>query len=518
MSLGEIVKKTILNLSKSGKSATPDLYKKEFCLEASRQGIHIEECEKGLSRFINRLSPKIQKDIYKKNIKTTDEFITFLIAEFNRMKLKENKDFLDELMLLTKYILKSISLLHNKEAFSLAQNSFNRLANATSNDITVLREKWKFFSENYDNNFLNRLNIIAEVDKSNLKKTLLETINKIEKLQADCQKDKILQDYRNLSSLIITSTVPSITSELNNSIINLDKKLKQTPELIVSSATQEEIKIVINRRKELDRTEFINANKKAQDVLMNLLQLSNENNFKQRILDVKDIIKETNNDNFDIKKMEMLGLVASLERGMEQFNNIIETKQEDIDLLENKVKELEGKLIKLENEKDKFQNDFVNKAFEIGGVGALEKRYKEHLKPYTIAIIRIDNYSNIVNSYSKKTWDAIFQTFRRIINKDIKDGDIINAMDVRTLLLFLNGEELSDGLKFCEHIKEAITHSKFVYKDKQITATVSMGVASRDEDSDFELAMKKAMDRLNIAKKRQNIIVSKYNIASLLNI
>ncbi len=518
MSLGEIVKQTLINLTKNGKSATPDLYKKEFCIEASKLGIHIEECEKGLSRFINRLSPKIQKNIYKNNIKTMDEFITFLIAEFNRIKLKENRGFLDELMLLTKYILKSISLLHNKEAFHLVQSSFNRLNNPSSNDLMVLKEKWKFFAENYDNNFLNGLKIISKIDKSDLKKSLLEVIKKIEKLQKNCKKDKILQDYKNLSSLIITSTVPSITSELNILIMNLNKKLKQSPELIVSNTTQEEIKKVINRRKELDRDEFISANKKAQDVLMNLLQLSNENNFKQRVMDVKDIIQDTNNSNFDIKKMEMLTLVASLERGMGEFNDIIETKKENISILEDKVKELETKMIKLESEKDKFQNDFLNKAFEIGGVGALEKRYKENLKPYSISIIRIDNYSNIVNSYSKKTWDAIFQTFKRIITKDIKDGDILNAMDVRTFLLFLNGENLDDGLKFCEQIKESITHSKFVYKDKQITATVSMGIASRNEDSDFELAMKKAMDRLNIAKKRQNIIVSNYNMASLLNI
>ncbi len=518
MEFSEIVKQTLTNLTKNEKIATPNEYKKEFCKIAITNGVHLEECENGLDRFIKRLPPQVQRDIYKKNIKTVEEFMTFLVAEFNRLKLKENREFLDELIFLTKYILKAISLLHNKEALNLAKTSFNRLTNMTLSDLIVLKEKWKNFSETYDNNFLQELEIISNIDKSDLKKTILEVSQKIEKLQQECQRDKILQDYKNLSSLIITSTIPSITSELNTLIINLDKKLKLSPEIIVTSATQEEIKKIIAKRKELDRSEFIIANKKAQDVLLNLLQLSSENNFKQRILDVKNIISSSNSNDFDTKKMEMLGLVASLERGMSQFNDIIETKQEDINSLENKVKELEGKLVKLEYEKEKFQSNFVSKAFEIGGVQGLEKKYKDNLKPYTIAIIRLDNYSNIINNYGKKTWDVIFQTFRRIAIKDLNDGDIMNAMDVRTFLLFLNNESLEDGLKFCEHIVEALHHSKFVYKNEQISATVSIGVASRDEDSNFEFAMKKAMDRLNVAKKKQNIIVSKHNIASILKV
>lgn|GEM_PF-4743072 len=518
MNLNEVVKHTLMNLSKEKKIATPDEYRKEFCKEAKRQGVLIKECEENLNRYTDKLPKELQKSIYNKNIHTQNDLIFFLIGELNRVKLQENRDFLDNLTTLIMYILKAISMLHNKEASSLAKQTFTTLSDAKAQDLISLKFKWKNFCDSYDSKFLQSLTKeLATVDIHSIRDIVEKSSKLLDNIKLKYEKEKILQDYRNFSSLIIKSTVPAITSNLNTSILTLNKQLKHDPSLITTMNTQNEIKRLIKEGKELDRAEFIDANKKSQDILLNLMQLSNEGNFKKRISDVKGMLGGIDSNNVDIKKMELMNIIVSLEQGMNGFSDMIDDKQEDINALENKIKELEFKVNKLESEKEKFQSNFAGKVFEISTVKKLESSYKENSVNYIIILVRVDNHSQILNSYGQKTWTAIIHTLKKIIQKGI-DKESCNQMDNRTFLAFINDKKLNEAIEFAKHIREAFYNSKFVIKGKEIEASVSIALASRNEDEQFEFAIKKAMDRLNIAKKHQNIVIHRENMAEYLNI
>lgn len=517
-SINRVIKETFKALAKLQKSATPIEYQKIFCKEALKLGVYIEDCNQ-VKEFLERLPFDIKRSALSKNIKSEREFISFLIGELNRFHLKENREFLDNLLGFVSILLEVIVKLHNKEASNLAKSTIARLTNLNSRDFKILKLKWREFEKSYDDKFFDNLSRYLRIDKSNLKETVKSIESYIRNMNLSYKKDEVLSNYKNLSNLLITSTIPSITSELNTSILTLDKKLKGEPNLINALSMQNEIKSLINRRKELDRKEFIDANRKAQDILMNLIQLSNEENFKQRVLDVKGLISTTDEKNLSLKKMEILKLVSFLEKGMDNLTQMIEDKQDDISSLEEKVKNLESKIDKLESEKEKFENNLISKVYELPNVKALESKYKDSNLNYSVAIIRADNHSHIINKYGEKTWSAVTQTLKKITTKGLKeDIDVLTRMDIKTFILFLHDRDAKDVIEFCIHIKDALNHSKFVYKGENIETTVSIGVANRDEDEKFEYMMKVAMDRLKVAKKRHNIVVSRENMAKLLKI
>jgi len=249
MTIQSIIKKAIKRLELEGKLLTPDFYAEAFCKEATKAGMKVEDCHH-LDKFTQTLHKDFQKDLKQYRIKTMSEFVRFLISKLNRTNSSHCAELLEAQTLLSKRMLQVISVLHNREASELARKSLDLLNNgATASQLDQFRQLWVNFLTTYDDTFLETLKTFGDVDNTDLAKTI-SNFNLAAPAKGKPTDSKELQK---ISSLLVSSFVPSIASSVNEEIATISEKIKKNPALLESSGIENEIKSAIMLRIALDK-------------------------------------------------------------------------------------------------------------------------------------------------------------------------------------------------------------------------------------------------------------------------
>ncbi len=120
--VSEVIKDVILEANSKKIVLTPDNYHMLFCEAARRRGVSVEDCKK-LEKYISKLDKMYQDELKKMNVRNLDELFAFISSRLNRINPSDFTKLTQAFTLLTKRILQSISLLHNKQARNLANIS-----------------------------------------------------------------------------------------------------------------------------------------------------------------------------------------------------------------------------------------------------------------------------------------------------------------------------------------------------------------------------------------------------------
>ncbi|MDR3347329.1 MAG: GGDEF domain-containing protein [Helicobacteraceae bacterium] len=91
MQISEVIKKTLQYFKTSKEALTPENYRVAFCKEAKKLGLNLPECNI-IEHSLNRLENPLRKYALEYPIKTTDELISFFIAQINRLALVKAND------------------------------------------------------------------------------------------------------------------------------------------------------------------------------------------------------------------------------------------------------------------------------------------------------------------------------------------------------------------------------------------------------------------------------------------
>ncbi len=211
MTIQSIIKNSIKRLELEGKLLTPDFYAEAFCKEASKAKMMVEDCNH-VEKFSKTLNKEFQKDLTNYRIKTMSEFVRFVISKLNRTNPTLCSDTLEAQTLLTKRVLQVVSVLHNREASDLARKSIALLdSGAKASQIDQFRQLWVNFITTYDDTFLEKLKAFGSVDSKNLAKTIESMNTEL----SSCGSDISKMELKKISSLLISSFVPSIASSVN---------------------------------------------------------------------------------------------------------------------------------------------------------------------------------------------------------------------------------------------------------------------------------------------------------------
>ena len=142
ISVNQIIREAIQTIKERGLILTPDNYAEVFCDIAKRNGVTLQDCQK-LEKYIARLSDDFQDQLKQKNVRTVDELFAFMASRLNSPAMVDHSKLVGALATMSKRILQSISVLHDKNAKELSESSMDAL-NRRLDVATVekIKDKW----------------------------------------------------------------------------------------------------------------------------------------------------------------------------------------------------------------------------------------------------------------------------------------------------------------------------------------------------------------------------------------
>ena len=128
---------------------------------------------------------------------------------------------------------------------------------------------------------------------------------------------------------------------------------------------------------------------------------------------------------------------------------------------------------------------------------------KINIEQYQILMFDIDHFKGINDSYGHKAGDFILQKMAKIIKNEIRDEDVFVRYGGEEFLVFLKkGELLDTGFKIAQRLNVKVATENFIYENKQIGVTISIGVnCNPHKFKNIHEAIKYADEMLYIAKR-----------------
>ena len=505
MTIQSIIKKAIKRLELEGKLNTPDYYQEAFCKEATKAGMIVEDCVH-VDKFSKTLNKDFQKDLQHYRIKTMSEFTRFLISKLNRTSPSQCSDMLEAQSMLSKRVLQVIEVLHNKEASALAKKSFELLnSSPTVSQVDQFRQLWVNFITTYDDTFLASLKTLGNVDFSDLHKTI-ENLN-IEVSDKSSLKNMELSQ---ISSLLVSSFVPSIASSVNEKIATLSQKIKKDPSLLDSVSVASEVKSIISLRIALDK-ESVKEMVESLDGVLDKLSLrlidmiERSDTSTVEIKQIKEELESLNEDsttNFKVAHKKLFTIATALEKNTKLLSNDLKNHSGEVKILSSKIHKLEEELAQAKQDsKEDFLTKLYNKRALDEFMEIKEAEFERYGRNYSVIMFDLDHFKNVNDDYGHDAGDAVLSAFARIIKKEARSVDVIGRFGGEEFMALLSETDTRGGVIFAQKVRKHVEKARFMYKGQRIAVTVSSGVSERKKHISLKSVINSADEYLYKAKK-----------------
>jgi len=139
-----------------------------------------------------------------------------------------------------------------------------------------------------------------------------------------------------------------------------------------------------------------------------------------------------------------------------------------------------------------------------------------NISKYQIIMLDIDHFKQINDNYGHKAGDLILSKTAKIIADEIREEDYLIRFGGEEFLIFIKRGKNSNTLAYdiAQRIRKTIEKTDFIYEDKVINITVSIGITCEPEHfKSISQAIKNADEMLYRAKREgRNKVVSKHMI------
>jgi len=497
MNINQIVKETLSKFKSKGYIFTPKEYEEEFCKVAKKYKVIIEDCNK-VSKYISKLNQKYQAISKNYNIKNIDELIMFLINYLNRTP-QNDKENLEELFLYTKRTLDVIIILPFIKSRNIALKHFDFLKPTLSKEeFSKLRGEWIEFLNNFDDSLIKRAKIISKSKSEDV----FEIIDNLLKTTEQIPNVDFLVDS------IIYSLTPSYAPFMNDEVAILKNQLKKDSHFIFTKAFAEDLKVLTDKRIKLDKQEL---NKKIKDLdkiaerlsikILKILKKTDDSSTEIKNISIELENWRQGEENFDTIKNKLVNIAKSIDNELSSFKTEVRKEDEEIKRLKEKIKLLEGKVQKLSKEvKTDFLTNIANKKAVEEELKRQESSFKRYNTNYSLVFFDIDHFKNVNDTYGHDAGDVILKSLGLLFKRYARDVDLIGRVGGEEFVAILPHTDKKGAFVFANKLREIVAKTKFMYKKTRIPITISGGVVDRREVNSKEEALKKADERLYLAK------------------
>ncbi|WOE70318.1 GGDEF domain-containing protein [Hydrogenimonas thermophila] len=502
MTIQDIIRKTLQQIKQRNLTLTPDVYSEYFCQEAKRAKVIVEDCQK-FEKFVNQLPSDIKKMVKKRDVQNVDQLVRLLAAELTRTDAKKSGEIIQAYVLLTKRLLQVIELLHDRTASKMAKVDRDKIASFLDKvEIDAIRDHWNNFVIDYDDSFLDRLDIYCKVDKSDLEAMVDAIIECIKSKKSDISLQEVAQ-------IVIASMTPSIASGMDDELATISNQIRSNPELLTSKAMIDDLKYMIQKRIELDKkavvkqiTELDSVIEHISSTLVNVINWGDNNHKAIRAIQGELGSIDLKADSFEVIHAKLIAIANSLESETKNLNEEMHNSHEEVNALRKRVKILEEALRK---ERKRSTTDpltnLPNRRAIDDFISKQESAYKRYGDNYAVVLFDIDHFKSVNDTYGHDAGDVILASFGKLLRRYSRDLDFVGRWGGEEFLVVLPKTDKKGALQFAEKLREIVKKSKFMYKDTRIPITVSGGVADRASHSSIESMLKQADENLYKAKK-----------------
>lgn len=136
------------------------------------------------------------------------------------------------------------------------------------------------------------------------------------------------------------------------------------------------------------------------------------------------------------------------------------------------------------------------------------RRYKHKM---SFAILDVDYFKKINDTYGHSVGDLILQEFVRRIKENIRDTDIFARFGGEEFVICFTETEKGSAYTVCERIREAIENEAFEVNLQNIYCTITIGISEFEEDDSLDSLMVRADQALYQGKNlgRNKVIFKK---------
>ena len=128
----------------------------------------------------------------------------------------------------------------------------------------------------------------------------------------------------------------------------------------------------------------------------------------------------------------------------------------------------------------------------------------------TMALIDLDHFKKVNDTYGHQAGDAALQHVTNIIRKNLRPFDILGRIGGEEFAIFLSNTQSTHALAIAERTRKAIQNSPLEYQGQQITLTTSIGLTTLGCNTSFEILYQQADEALYQAKKQGRNHVQPY--------
>jgi len=125
------------------------------------------------------------------------------------------------------------------------------------------------------------------------------------------------------------------------------------------------------------------------------------------------------------------------------------------------------------------------------------------LENYAIAMLDLDKFKIINDTYGHKSGDYVLSQSAKVIKESLRDGDIVIRFGGEEFLLLLHVRgDAQCAVSICERIRNNIAKTDFIFEEQEIFVRVSIGLNTHPVEAKYlDDAIKIADKQLYIAKK-----------------
>lgn len=148
--------------------------------------------------------------------------------------------------------------------------------------------------------------------------------------------------------------------------------------------------------------------------------------------------------------------------------------------------------------------------FELGRVEFARAKRME--RPFCCMLLDLDHFKQINDVYGHLVGDQVLQEFAKRCSHSVREVDLVGRYGGEELIILLPETDRKTSMQVAERLRSSIASSPIRIFDKNISVTVSIGVAAQDENTtDLETLIARADQAMYIAKHkgRNRVAMSK---------
>ena len=222
---------------------------------------------------------------------------------------------------------------------------------------------------------------------------------------------------------------------------------------------------------------------------------SNLDSYAKQLQVVKDIHEiQTVRDLLLKETLSLKGHTARMIKEVRQANQRVESANQKIEKLKQQMEK-----IKQEISIDPLTRVDNRRAFDVK-IKHEFASFKRYGSKSSMIMIDIDHFKMVNDTYGHRTGDGVLRVVAGIIKKEIRDIDSLARYGGEEFAVILPHTLLSSALEVAERLRAKVEESRFSYKGKQFSVTISLGVGEIREDDTLESFIQRVDEALYAAK------------------